>query len=103
MVPGQGGNPVGGNLQTVKKKIAGLEASINYADLDVQLAYVKEKLNESRGIRPSYLENQNHLPPMPPPPKGFSSEALKKRGGRFTPGKVKLPSNPQRKEEFKRQ
>lgn len=38
---------------------------------------------------------------MPPPAMGFSENALIKKGGRFTPGQAKLPSNPQRQEEFR--
>ena len=38
---------------------------------------------------------------MPKPPKGLSS-IIQNRGGRFTPGHIKVPTNPVRKAEYER-
>ena len=39
---------------------------------------------------------------MPKPPKGLGS-IIQNRGGRFTPGPIKIPTNPHRRAEFERQ
>ena len=95
LVPGTGGNTVGGNLRASKQSRDAmmLEKDIAYMDLDAQMRYIQERLEEAKGTTPSYKSNKNHKLPLPSPPKGTSSLAMVKRGGRFTPGRIKLPTN----------
>ena len=74
LVPGAGGNTIGGNLRASKqsKEAMMMEKNVNYLDLDAQMKYIQDRLEESSGVKPSYKENKGHKPPMPSPPKGIS-------------------------------
>ncbi len=66
------------------------------------MKYFSERINDD-DKRPGATSNAAHVIPMPKPPKGASELAIVKRGGRFTPGRVKQPVNSKRKEQFNQQ
>ena len=73
-----------------------MESRIDYMDLDTQLRYYEEQLEKSKnrkGTRPSPTRNPDHKPIMPRPPRATSELGMIHRGGRYTPGRIRVPTN----------
>lgn len=73
-----------------------MESRIEYMDLDTQVRYYQnqiDKSNNPKTKRPSPHKNMDHKPLLPRPPKSSSELGMMKRGGRYTPGRLRIPAN----------